>query len=168
MSSVPAATGLADWQDLEQGAPELARLGLARLEAAGLAMLGTLRRDGSPRISPVEPYIALGRLLAGAMTWSGKAADLRRDRRYVLHSVVTGRDSGEGELKISGLAAEADPGLRVAAKAWWSAYPPCRSVVFRLRIGQAVFVAWDIDSGIMTVHQWSPRDGYRHQAREYP
>jgi hypothetical protein len=42
-------TGLADWRDLEQGAPELARLGLARLHAAGVAMLGTVRPDGSPR-----------------------------------------------------------------------------------------------------------------------
>jgi len=44
-----------DYRDVEQGAPELARLGRARLDATRLAMLGTLRRDGSPRISPVEP-----------------------------------------------------------------------------------------------------------------
>jgi len=28
-----------------------------------------------------------GQLLIGAMTWSAKAGDLRRDARYVLHSV---------------------------------------------------------------------------------
>jgi hypothetical protein len=166
--SVPGAAGLADWQDLEHGAPELARLGLARLDAARLAMLGTLRRDGSPRISPVEPHIAGGRLLVGAMTWSGKAADLRRDRRYVLHSVVSGPDTGEGELKLYGLAAETDPGLRPAATTWWSAYPPGKAVVFSLRIGQAQFIAWDIKTGVMTIHQWSPRDGYRHRTRAYP
>ena len=81
MDVAGAAADMADWRELTQGAPELARLGLARLHAAGLVMLGTLRRDGSPRISPVEPCITDGRLLVGAMTWSGKAADLRRDPR---------------------------------------------------------------------------------------
>ncbi len=30
------------------------------------------------------------------MAWSSKAADLARDPRFVLHSAVTGPDSGEG------------------------------------------------------------------------
>ncbi len=157
-----------DWRDVEQGAPELARLGHARLAAARLVMLGTLRRDGSPRISPVEPCIVDGRLLVGAMTWSGKAADLRRDPRYVLHSVVSGPDSSEGELKLYGLAVEVDPSLRAAAETWWSAYPREKAIAFSLRIGQALFVAWDIDHGVMAVHQWSPRRGYRHRTRTYP
>jgi hypothetical protein len=117
-----------DWRDMDRGAPELARLAAARL-----AMLGPLRRAGSPRISPVEPCIVDGQLLVGAMTWSGKAADLRQDPRYVLHSVVSGPDSGQGELKLYGLAVEADPGLRGAAEAWWSAHPPGKAVVFSLR-----------------------------------
>jgi predicted pyridoxine 5'-phosphate oxidase superfamily flavin-nucleotide-binding protein len=83
------AAGMADWRDLERGAPEIARLGLARLSAARVAMLGTVRRDGSPRISPIEPHIANGHLLAGAMTWSKKAHDLLRDPRYMLQSAVT-------------------------------------------------------------------------------
>ncbi len=58
------------WRDMEVGAPEIARLGAARLSAARVAMLGTLRRDGSLRISPTEPYLVHGRLLVGAMTWS--------------------------------------------------------------------------------------------------
>ena len=99
-----AVTGPADWRDLEQGAPELARLGLARLDAAGVAMLGTLRPDGSPRISPVEPHLVRGQLLVGAMTWSKKAAGLPRDPRYVRHGAVTGPDRGEGELKRHGSA----------------------------------------------------------------
>uniref|UniRef100_UPI002619D67F pyridoxamine 5'-phosphate oxidase family protein n=1 Tax=Trebonia sp. TaxID=2767075 RepID=UPI002619D67F len=78
------------WRDVERAAPEIARLGAARLASARVALLGTLRRDGSPRISPVEPYIAGGQLLIGAMAWSAKAGDLQRDPRYVLHSAVTG------------------------------------------------------------------------------
>lgn len=71
---------------------------MACLDATGVALLGTLRLDGSPRISPIEPYLADGQLLIGAMAWSQKAADLRRDPRHVLHSAVTGPHNGEGEL----------------------------------------------------------------------
>jgi hypothetical protein len=162
-------TGLASWRDLELGAPEVARLGTARLAAVPAAMLGTLRRDGSPRISPIEPSIVNGRLLVGAMTWSAKAADLRRDPRYVLHSTVTGSDTGEGELKLHGLAAEAGPAARgEAAEAWWSGQPPGKAIVYQLGIGLALFVEWDTERGLMTVHRWSPGDGYRRAIRTYP
>jgi len=166
---VATVTALADWRDLAQGAPELARLGLARLGAVGVAMLGTLRPDGSPRISPVEPHLVRGQLLVGAMTWSQKAADLLRDSRYVLHSAVTGADTGEGELKLYGSALRASQGDRAAAaQAWWSGQPPAQAAVFSLRIAMGLFIEWDTDSALMTVHRWSPRDGYSHTTRGYP
>jgi len=159
----------ADWRDVECGAPEIARPGAARLNAARVAMLGTLRKDGSPRISPIETSIVNGRLLVGAMTWSAKAADLGRDPRYVLHSTVTDSDSGEGELKLHGLAAEASPAaLDEPGDAWWSAQPPGKAVVFELRIGLALFVEWDMERGLMTIHRWSPGDRYSRAVRTYP
>jgi len=96
-----------------------------------VALLGTLRRDGSPRISPIEPYRVGGQLLIGVMAWSQKAADLRRDPRCVLHSAITGPDSGEGELKLYGSAVRAAEELRLAAPgAWWLAWPPDKAIVF--------------------------------------
>jgi hypothetical protein len=166
---VADAPAVASWRDVELGAPELARLGVARLAAARVALLGTLRSDGSPRISPIEPYLAEGQLLIGSMAWTGKASDLRRDPRYVLHSVVTSPDSGEGELKLYGPAVEIGPALRAAAAdAWWLAWPPDKAVVFSLHIGQAVFIDWDIKHGQMTVHRWSPANGYAEASRPYP
>jgi len=166
---VGTGSGLPGWQDLQRDAPRIARLGAARLEAARVAMLGTLRRDGSPRISPVEPCIAGGHLLIGAMTWSAKARDLQRDPRYVLHSVVAGPDSGDGELKVYGLAALASPQLaRTAAGAWWLDFPPGTAIVFSLGIWQADFVEWDTASSLMTVHHWTPQGGYSHSSRAYP
>jgi hypothetical protein len=88
------------WRDLEAAAPEIARLGKERFDRARLALLGTLRKDGSPRISPVEPYLTQGHLLFGAMSWSLKRRDLLRDPRCVLHSAISDPDSGEGELKL--------------------------------------------------------------------
>ncbi len=157
------------WQDLELGAPEIARLGMDRINTARVALLGTLRSDASPRISPVEPYFVAGQLLVGAMTWSKKAADLRRDPRYVLHSAVTGPDSGEGELKLYGSAVEVGQDLRGAtADAWWSAWPPNKAIVFSLRIEQAAFIEWDTEHGLMTVHRWSPASEYDQTNRTYP
>ena len=90
------------------------------------------------------------------MAWSAKASDLQRDPRYVLHSAVTGPDSGEGELKLYGSAVQAGQNLRAAAAdAWWRAWPPEKAVVFTLHIGQAAFIDWDIDHGLMTVHRWA-------------
>ena len=80
------------WHELEASAPEIARLGKERLIHARVGLLGTLRKDGSPRISPVEPYLSHGHLLFGAMSWSLKTGDLLRDSRCVLHSAVTGPD----------------------------------------------------------------------------
>lgn len=158
-----------NWRDVERDAPEIARLGLARLISARVARLGTLRGDGSPRISPIEPYFAKDQLLIGVMAWSGKATDLRRDPRYVLHSAVTGPDSGEGELKLRGRAAEASPDLRdAAADAWWLATAPGKAIVFTLHIAEAVFVDWDVGRGLMTVHRWSPRTAYSVVSRPYP
>ena len=157
------------WQDLELGAPQIARLGMARINAARVALLGTLRADASPRISPVEPHFVEGQLLVGAMTWSRKAADLLRNPRYVLHSAVTGPDCGEGELKLYGSAVEAGQDLRrAAAGAWWLAWPAGRAIVFSLRIEQAAFIGWDIGHGLMTVHRWSPGSGYSQTSRTYP
>jgi Pyridoxamine 5'-phosphate oxidase len=169
VADVTGAPALLNWRDLELAAPEIARLGLARLTSARTALLGTLRRDGSPRISPIEPYLVQGQLLIGAMAWSAKASDLRRDPRCVLHSVVTGPDSGEGELKLYGSAAGTAQDLRgAAAQAWWLAWPPDKAVVFTLHIEQAAFVDWDIDHGLMTIHRWSPPSGYAVTSRPYP
>jgi hypothetical protein len=87
----------------------------------------------------------------------------------VLHSVVSGPDNGEGELKLHGAAVKATLGLRHATTdAWWSMQPPQQAAVFSLRIATALFVEWDIEHGLMTVHRWSPRDGYSNTTRGYP
>jgi hypothetical protein len=57
---------------VEPSVPELARLGIAQLNSARVALLGALRRDGSPRISLIEPCSADGQLSIGAMAPSAK------------------------------------------------------------------------------------------------
>jgi Pyridoxamine 5'-phosphate oxidase len=157
------------WRDLEAAAPEITRLGKERLDRAHVALLGTLRKDGSPRISPVEPYLTQGHLLFGTMSWSLKTRDLLRDPRCVLHSAISDADSGEGELKLYGHATEADAEIRNGCReGWWVARPTEAAFVFSLNITQATFISWDTEHGAMTVRRWSPQLGYRENSRDYP
>ena len=96
----------ATWRQLAARAPELAALGEAQFARTGLSLVGTLRRDGWPRISPVEPFISEGQLCLGMMWQSVKALDLLRDPRCVVHSTVSDRNGSEGEFKVYGRAAE--------------------------------------------------------------
>lgn len=65
----------------------------------GIALLGTLRRDGSPRIAPLCVYILDGGLF---VTLEGhKENDLRRDARCTLHSYW---GEGQDEFSMSGTA----------------------------------------------------------------
>jgi hypothetical protein len=97
---------MTSWDDLTTAAPELARQAQARIESTGLALLATLRRDGSPRISGVEPLFAHGELWLGMMDASLKARDLQRDPRMALHNATVDKDVTEGDVKISGRAIE--------------------------------------------------------------
>ena len=103
-SDLPATD--VSWAVFAEAAPELAALGEAQFARTGLALVGTLRRDGWPRISPVEPFIANGQLYLGMMWRSVKALDLLRDPRCVVHSTVSNRDGTEGEFKVYGRAVE--------------------------------------------------------------
>src|SRR5207253_10232258 len=77
------------WDDFSKACPELAALGEERFRARELCMLGTLRRNGWPRISPNELDFVAGQLLLGMMWQSYKALDLLRDSRCVLHSCTS-------------------------------------------------------------------------------
>ena len=94
------------WQDFKSDAPELAALGEERFEGAGLVLVGTLRKDGFPRISPVETLFTDGQLYLGMMWESLKALDLLRDPRCTVHSATSKRDGSEGDFKVYGRAVE--------------------------------------------------------------
>ena len=106
------------WSDLEQAQPRLAGLARERLIDLGVVLVATIRRDGTPRLSPVEPYVLDGDLWLSMMWQSAKARDLLRDPRILVHGVITSRDGSEGELKVRGTArAEHDP----LTRSFWAA-----------------------------------------------
>lgn len=160
---------MSSWRDPEHAAPRIAQPGRERLESARVALLGTLRRGGAPRISPVEPYLCQGHLLFGSMSGSLKTRDLLRDPRCVLHSAVDAPDRGDAELKLSGRAVEAPRDIRDAcADGWWHTRPPDAALVFELRIEQATLIEWSLDRGEMTTRRWSAPNGFTETTRSYP
>jgi hypothetical protein len=151
------------WSRYETEAPELARLCRARLEGPGVALLGTLRRDGAPRIDPVEPHFAGGDLVIGAMRGTAKAHALRRDPRCVLHSTIGGPDSGEADVKLSG---RVEPS--VARAGWWAERPAGEVEVYSLQVEEAVAIEWDLAASRMLVRRWTPAAGETVTERTYP
>lgn len=93
-----------DWTDLEEAQPRLAARVRERLIDPGVVLVGTVTPSGTARISPVEPFLLDGVLWLSMMLGSRKAADLLRDPRVLVHSIVTSRDGADGEVKVRGRA----------------------------------------------------------------
>src|SRR5918912_4316677 len=106
------------WEEFAAACPELAALGKERLRTRELCLVGTLRRNGYPRISPVEPEFVDDELMLGMMWRSPKALDVLRDPRLVVHSVVADRMGTDGDFKLYGRAVDvADTNRRAAFRA---------------------------------------------------
>jgi hypothetical protein len=151
------------WDEFAHTCPEIAEPGEQRLRRHELCLVGTLRRDGSPRISPCEPDFAAGRLFLGMMWHSRKALDLLRDPRCVVHSCISDRMGGEGEFKLWGRARDVhDPMLRriyrdtIHTRIEWAPTEP-HYHLFEIDVCSAAFVifgderfglAWDQARGL--------------------
>jgi hypothetical protein len=150
------------WEGLVTRQPRLADVAAARLLGPGVLLVVTLRRDGTARLSPVEPYVMDGELWLSMMWRSWKALDLLRDPRVLVHSVVTARDGAEGEVKIRGTAREErDPGRQqryargVADALGWEPEPG-RFHLFAVEISDVTFIRYDGATGDQFVTCWPP------------
>jgi pyridoxamine 5'-phosphate oxidase-like protein len=97
----PVSADLLTWEELEQAAPEIAAHGRELLEKFQFVLVGTLTKDGSPRINPCEAYVIDGHLLLNMIPRSLKALDLLRDPRAYVHAPVTAKE-GSPEFKLAG------------------------------------------------------------------
>jgi predicted pyridoxine 5'-phosphate oxidase superfamily flavin-nucleotide-binding protein len=150
------------WKEFEAAAPELALPGRELLERFQFVLIGTLTRDGSPRVNPVEAYVVDGHLLVNMIPQSLKALDLLRDPRMYVHAPVTAK-SGDPEFKIAGRAVVLeDDGLRhTLDELFWSMIewrPRPDSHYFDLLAERAAYVTygdqtqialrWSVDGGV--------------------
>lgn len=92
-----------DWKQFASEAPHIAEIFSRRYTATkNLCLLGTLRSDGYPRISPVEPRIFGGHLVIVGMPGTTKFLDLGRDPRFCLHTATVDTNVTEGDAKVWG------------------------------------------------------------------
>jgi nitroimidazol reductase NimA-like FMN-containing flavoprotein (pyridoxamine 5'-phosphate oxidase superfamily) len=93
------------WNDFAAQAPRIADVFVRRHTAAGnLCMLATLRSDGYPRISPMEPSLLEDHLVLVGMPGTTKFLDLGRDPRFCLHTATIDPHVSEGDAKLWGEA----------------------------------------------------------------
>src|SRR5437899_12874333 len=91
------------WSQFIEEAPRIAAVFTRRHQASGhLCMLATLRSDGFPRISPIEPRIFESMLVIAGMPGTTKFRDLARDPRFCLHTATVDTHVSDGDAKLFG------------------------------------------------------------------
>jgi len=92
------------WTEFAAAAPRIAGIFARRHAATGnLCLLATLRSDGYPRISPLEPRIFEDELWLVGMPGTTKFRDLARDPRFCLHTATVDTEVKEGDAKLWGV-----------------------------------------------------------------
>ncbi len=150
------------WTAFETAAPEIATRGRELLDRFEFVLIGTLTRDGSPRVNPVEAYVVGGHLVANMIPRSFKALDLLRDPRVYVHAPVTAK-SGSPEFKLAGRASVVDDRAlrsKLSDLLWktieWR--PPPDSHYFEFLAERAAYVTYD-GMGQTTLRWQSDRAG---------
>jgi len=150
------------WAELEDRQPRLAAVARERMIAPGVVLVATIRKDGTPRLSPVEPFVEDGVLWLSMMWQSTKAVDLLRDPRILVHNVITNRDGTEGEVKVRGTARdEPDPEIQsryaeaVAAALGWKPEPG-RFHLFAIDVDDITVIRYDPPTGDQHLTRWPP------------
>lgn len=149
------------WSELERRQPRLAERARERIVDPGVVLVVTIRRDGTPRLSPVEPFLLDGRLWLSMLWQSWKARDLLRDPRVLVHGIVTGRDGTDGEVKLRGrVRVEHDVGRQqayadaVTDALGWSPEVG-RFHLFEVDVGDVTSIRY-AESGDQHVTSWPP------------
>jgi hypothetical protein len=150
-----------NWTEFREASGDLGLRGEALLKTTGVCIVGTLRADGWPRISPCEVILEEGELMLGMMWRSWKASDLQRDPRVTVHSTQCDPDGTSGDFKVYGYAREIPDGGVDPAR-------PQRSHLFAVDIRSAALISfgddrtavrWDQDGGLMALEHPSSRRG---------
>jgi general stress protein 26 len=136
------------WKTLEDQQPDLAAFGVERLNGK-VAYLGTVRKDGSPRVHPMTPIIGQGHLFVFMEPTSPKGHDLQRDGRYAMHCSVSDNSGASGEFLLTGQAhLVADPQLRALAVGLASYTPAERYILFEFELETAASTTYPDDQPV--------------------
>jgi hypothetical protein len=149
----PSGAVYATWAQFREDAPDLARRIRERFEANRHHVIGTIRADGTPRLSGTEVAFERDVMTVGMMADSRKLGDVVRDKRVEIHSAPLEEDLAHGDAKVSGMLVASDDDVA-----------PREGVVFRLLIRRASLVQVADDELVITV--WRPGEGTRLVTRQ--
>jgi hypothetical protein len=159
------------WNDFSQAEPELAERARVLISSTTNCVLATIRADGSPRISGIDPFFRDEHLWIGSMPDSRKGADLARDPRIALHGIPWesrkvkdgAMDPGDGDVKLTGravLLADTDEGARILSE-YFAALgvdePPGGGDLYTIDVDSVVVISVEDDQ--LVVDRWSATDG---------
>jgi len=158
------------WSAFASDAPELARTVQDVLKRHGFAYAGTVRRDGSPRINPVEVHVSDGRLFVVLIPRTAKAHDLDRDPRIAVQTPIASPAVPGLEVKLRARASDIlDPGLRAAmaasveeASGW---RPGAQWRYCELLLASVAVLDW-VD-GDMLLYRWTATNDLRAPERRH-
>jgi len=159
------------WADFESSAPDLAAQGRELIDRFGFVLVGTIRRDGTPRISPVEARVVQGHLMLVMIRGTHKARDVLRDSRLVLNTPVFDPMDPGSELKLRGRAVpvedrgllEATAQATKAASGW---RPPADWHFFSIGVEDVALMEWD--RGALAMTRWTAERGLERLSRPAP
>ncbi|CAN5308555.1 hypothetical protein BH20ACT3_BH20ACT3_02230 [soil metagenome] len=162
---------MTSWTNFQLDAPDLAERAQTILASTTNAVLGTLRANGSPRLSGIDPSFVEGEWWIGSMVGARKGADLRRDPRLALHAIPwesrrpkEGHDPGDGDAKLTGrgvLVTDPEALTRVFGHTATEAgsEPPTGVDLFRIDVESVVTVHVVDDQ--LVIDRWSTAEGRR-------
>jgi hypothetical protein len=158
-----------NWAELETAAPEVTTPARGLLERWGFVLAGTIRRDGTPRISPIEVHFVGDELVLVMIRGTHKARDVLRDPRIVLNAPVTDAARPGEELKLRGRAVELhDAHARAAvhdaveARSGWR--PRDDWHVFAIDLDDVAHMRWE--GSELTMTRWTRAGGVETTRRD--
>ena len=133
-------------------------------------VLGTLRRDGTPRLTGIEATFRDGELWLGMMPNSRKALDLRRDPRFSLMAnpgADTDAMMADGDARVTGHVVEVtdkESMRRYAARETQAPETGARETqapetfhLFRAEVSEVVTTR--VEGDRLVLRTWTPRRG---------
>lgn len=134
------------WNALCRDAPDLGRTITACFNANLHHVIGTLRADGSVRLSGTEVVVDPDHVGLGMMPDSHKLDDVRRDSRVEIHSAPIEDELSRGDAKLAGRliengAVEGQPGAAFDLEI-------AKASVVRVVDEQLEFTTWSPSKGL--------------------
>jgi hypothetical protein len=153
------------WSEISARQPALGAVAGRLLIEPGVLLAGTIRRDGTARISGVEPLVLHGDLWLSMMSDSAKRRDLAGDSRIVLNSVIASPNPA-AEIKVHGTAQTVLERARqeryAAAVREQIGWQPLvgQFALFVVEVADVTYIGSEPGTGAQHVARWPPGEEY--------